>query len=450
MGKKLRQFHGISDLRDCHRLVIRIGRLIDQPQHHDRQDRADGAQCYQTEAVVCRMMVSISAALIPFLEHDDANRALMGSNMQRQAVPLLRSELPIVGTGMEVPVARDSGACIVAPADGIVRYADADRIVVEYEGDVFPTTGGVKAYDLLKFHKSNQNTCFSQKATCVPGQIVKKGDVLADGPGIDNGTLALGKNLVVAFMPWCGYNYEDAILISEKTVKEDTFTSIHIEEFEVVARDTKLGPEEITRDIPNVGEDMLRNLDESGIIRIGAPVKTDDILVGRITPKGETQLTPEEKLLRAIFGEKARDVRNSSLKVPPGVEGTVIDVKVFNRRSGDKDERTKAIERHQIEILDEKEQEHISVLAQACRDRLAPSVIGKQVNNTVLSNTTKGAAITAGASMTREALDQIPPKKLSGLFKSSETNDIVEKALATAGRLSVQTACVSPRNIEFL
>ena len=374
-------------------------------------------------------MVSISAALIPFLEHDDANRALMGSNMQRQAVPLLRSELPIVGTGMEVPVARDSGACIVAPADGIVRYADADRIVVEYEGDVFPTTGGVKAYDLLKFHKSNQNTCFSQKATCVPGQIVKKGDVLADGPGIDNGTLALGKNLVVAFMPWCGYNYEDAILISEKTVKEDTFTSIHIEEFEVVARDTKLGPEEITRDIPNVGEDMLRNLDESGIIRIGAPVKTDDILVGRITPKGETQLTPEEKLLRAIFGEKARDVRNSSLKVPPGVEGTVIDVKVFNRRSGDKDERTKAIERHQIEILDEKEQEHISVLAQACRDRLAPSVIGKQVNNTVLSNTTKGAAITAGASMTREALDQIPPKKLSGLFKSSETNDIVEKAL---------------------
>ena len=274
-------------------------------------------------------MVSISAALIPFLEHDDANRALMGSNMQRQAVPLLRSEKPLVGTGMEVDVARDSGACIVAPASGKVEYVDADRLVVSYDGDLFPQQGGVRVYDLLKYHKSNQNSCFGQKPTCYPGQIVKKGDILADGPGIDDGTLALGKNLVVAFMPWCGYNYEDSILISERVVKEDTFTSVHIEEFEVVARDTKLGPEEITRDIPNVSEDMLRNLDESGIIRIGAAVKPDDILVGKITPKGETQLTPEEKLLRAIFGEKARDVKNTSLKVPPGVEGTVIDVKVL-------------------------------------------------------------------------------------------------------------------------
>jgi len=271
-------------------------------------------------------MVSISAALIPFLEHDDANRALMGSNMQRQAVPLLRSEKPLVGTGMEVDVARDSGACIVAPAPGKVEYVDADRLIVSYEGDVFPKQGGVRAYDLLKFHKSNQNSCFGQKPTCYPGMPVKKGQILADGPGIDEGELALGKNLVVAFMPWCGYNYEDSILISERTVRDDTFTSIHIEEFEVVARDTKLGPEEITRDIPNVSEDMLRNLDESGIIRIGAAVKPDDILVGKITPKGETQLTPEEKLLRAIFGEKARDVKNTSLKVPPGVEGTIIDV----------------------------------------------------------------------------------------------------------------------------
>ncbi|MBR4742184.1 MAG: DNA-directed RNA polymerase subunit beta, partial [Desulfovibrio sp.] len=274
-------------------------------------------------------MVSISAALIPFLEHDDANRALMGSNMQRQAVPLLRSEKPLVGTGMEVDVARDSGACVVSAGEGKIQYVDANRIVVAYDDDLFPESGGVKTYDLLKFHKSNQNTCFGQKPTCFRGQQVHKGQILADGPGIDEGVLALGKNLVVAFMPWCGYNYEDSILISERTVRDDVFTSIHIEEFEVVARDTKLGPEEITCDIPNVGDDMLRNLDESGIIRIGAAVKPEDILVGKITPKGETQLTPEEKLLRAIFGEKARDVKNTSLKVPHGVEGTVIDVKVF-------------------------------------------------------------------------------------------------------------------------
>ncbi len=375
-------------------------------------------------------MVSISAALIPFLEHDDANRALMGSNMQRQAVPLLRSELPIVGTGMEVTVARDSGACIVAPADGVVQYADADRIVVAYEGDIYPRSGGVRAYDLLKFHKSNQNTCFGQKATCMPGQRVHKGDVLADGPGIDDGTLALGKNLTVAFMPWCGYNYEDAILISEKTVKEDTFTSIHIEEFEVVARDTKLGPEEITRDIPNVSEDMLRNLDDSGIIRIGAPVKTDDILVGKITPKGETQLTPEEKLLRAIFGEKARDVKNTSLKVPPGVEGTVIDVKVFNRRSGEKDARTLDIEKYETAILDQKEDDHIRIIGNRTRERLAEFVVGKQVNQSILNSRRSGeVVIDAGASLTEAHLPLIPVKKFAGLFKSREVNDQVAAIL---------------------
>ncbi len=375
-------------------------------------------------------MVSISAALIPFLEHDDANRALMGSNMQRQAVPLLRSEMPIVGTGMEVTVARDSGACIVAPADGVVRYADADRVVVAYEGDIYPKSGGIRAYDLLKYHKSNQNTCFDQKATCRPGQKVRKGDVLADGPGIDQGTLALGKNLTVAFMPWCGYNYEDAILISEKAVKEDTFTSIHIEEFEVVARDTKLGPEEITRDIPNVGEDMLRNLDDSGIIRIGAPVKTDDILVGKITPKGETQLTPEEKLLRAIFGEKARDVKNTSLKVPPGVEGTVIDVKVFNRRAGEKDERTLLIERHETEVLDQKENDHIRVLGERTRERLAPFVVGKQVSQSVPHPRKAGETLlNAGASMKKDILPLVPVKKLQGLFKSREANDAVARVL---------------------
>ena len=374
-------------------------------------------------------MVSISAALIPFLEHDDANRALMGSNMQRQAVPLLRSEKPLVGTGMEVDVARDSGACIVAPADGVVKYADADRIVVAYEGGLFKQSGGVKAYDLLKYHKSNQNSCFGQKPTCYPGQIVKKGQILADGPGIDEGTLALGKNLVVAFMPWCGYNYEDSILISERVVKEDIFTSVHIEDFEVVARDTKLGPEEITRDIPNVSEDMLRNLDESGIIRIGAAVKPDDILVGKITPKGETQLTPEEKLLRAIFGEKARDVKNTSLKVPPGVEGTVIDVKVFNRRSGEKDDRTLAIEAHETAVLDQKEADHLRALSDRTRTLIAPHVIGKQVAVTLPGKKKGEVLVEAGAALSEEQLEQIPVRKLAGLFKSKEVNDNVAELL---------------------
>ncbi len=374
-------------------------------------------------------MVSISAALIPFLEHDDANRALMGSNMQRQAVPLLRSEKPLVGTGMEVDVARDSGACIVAPADGKVQYADADRIVVAYEGDIYKDQGGVRAYDLLKFHKSNQNSCFGQKPTCYPGQPVKKGQILADGPGIDEGQLALGKNLVVAFMPWCGYNYEDSILISERTVKEDVFTSIHIEEFEVVARDTKLGPEEITRDIPHVSEAMRRNLDESGLLRIGAAVTPDDILVGKLTPKGETQLTPEEKLLRAIFGEKARDVKNTSLKVPPGVEGTIIDVKVFNRRSGEKDERTLAIEAHDTAVQDQKEADHMRALTERTRVLLAPHVLGKQTASSVPGKKKGEVLVEAGAALTEEQLAQLPVKKLAGLFKSKEVNDEVAELL---------------------
>jgi DNA-directed RNA polymerase subunit beta len=379
-------------------------------------------------------MVSISAALIPFLEHDDANRALMGSNMQRQAVPLLRPEKPLVGTGMEVDVARDSGACIVAPADGSVEYVDADRIVVAYSGGIYGEQGGVRAYDLLKFHKSNQNSCFGQRPTCRPGQSVKKGQILADGPGIAEGELALGKNLVVAFMPWCGYNYEDSILISERTVKEDTFTSIHIEEFEVVARDTKLGPEEITRDIPNVSEEMLRNLDDSGIIRIGATVKPDDILVGKISPKGETQLTPEEKLLRAIFGEKARDVKNTSLKVPPGVEGTIIDVKVFNRRSGEKDERTLAIESHDIAVLDQKEADHANALSKRTRAVLAEHVLGKQTAVSVQGRKKGEILVEAGAALTREQLAHIPVKKLAGLFKSKAVNDTVTDALKSYDR----------------
>jgi DNA-directed RNA polymerase subunit beta len=375
-------------------------------------------------------IVSVSASLIPFLEHDDANRALMGSNMQRQAVPLLKPELPLVGTGMEATVAQDSGSCILAEADGVISYVDAERIIVNYNNGVYPDTGGVGTYEFQKWHKSNQNSCFGQTPRAFVGQEVKKGDVLADGPAIRDGELALGKNLVVAFMPWCGFNYEDSILISERVVKEDVYTSVHIEEFEVVARDTKLGPEEITQDIPNVSEEMLRNLDECGIIRLGAKVKADDILVGKITPKGETQLTPEEKLLRAIFGDKARDVKNTSLKVPPGIEGTVIDVKVFNRRSGEKDDRTLAIEEHAIEKLNLKERLHAAAVASSAREKIWREVENRQVASSVLGRKKGEVLLEAGQAMTREVLEQTPLKKLAGMFASKETNEAVRSVLA--------------------
>ena len=379
-------------------------------------------------------MVSISAALIPFLEHDDANRALMGSNMQRQAVPLLRSERPLVGTGMEYDVARDSGACLLAEGDGVVRYADAERVIVAYDNLYLEDRGGVRSYDLLKYHKSNQNSCFGQKPTCYPGQRVKKNDVLADGPGIENGELALGKNLVVAFMPWCGYNYEDAVLISERAVKDDIYTSIHIEEFEVTARDTKLGPEEITRDIPNVGDDMLHNLDASGIIRIGASVKPDDILVGKITPKGETQLTPEEKLLRAIFGDKARDVKNTSLKVPPGIEGTVIDVKVFNRRSGEKDDRTREIEAYEIAKLDRKEADHVRALTERTRERMRPLMEG-QVLAADIAGKRKGEVLAAaGSELTWDVMLELPIKRLADVLRNKEINEQIAHMLEAYDR----------------
>ena len=375
-------------------------------------------------------IVSVSAALIPFLEHDDANRALMGSNMQRQAVPLLRCEQPLVGTGMEGAVAKDSGSCILAEGEGFVHYADAERIIVCYDDPAVGTdTGSAKTYELLKHHKSNQNTCFGQVPRVLVGQRVVKGDVLADGPGIRDGELALGKNLLVAFMPWCGYNYEDSILISENAVKDDTFTSVHIEEFEVVARDTKLGPEEITRDIPNVGEEMLKDLDDCGIIRIGARVAPDDILVGKITPKGETQLTPEEKLLRAIFGDKARDVKNTSLKVPPGIEGTVIDVRVFNRRSGEKDDRTRQIEDFELARLDTKEGQHAAAIAANVRRRLWPVVSGKTVFQTIKGVKKGEVLLEANHPMTQEVLEALPVKKLSGLFTSKETNEAVAEVL---------------------
>ena len=311
-----------------------------------------------------KQVVSVATALVPFLEHDDANRALMGSNMQRQAVPLLKSEAPLVGTGMEAVVARDSGYVVQARRSGVVESVDATRIVVRSdtkEGRKRNDTG-LDVYDLIKFQRSNQNTCITQTPVVRIGQPVKKGQVLADGPAIDQGELALGKNVLVAFMPWGGYNFEDAILLSEKLVREDAFTSIHIEEFEVEARDTKLGKEDITRDIPNVGEEALRNLDESGIIRIGAEVKPGDILVGKVTPKGETQLTPEEKLLRAIFGEKAGDVKDTSLTVPPGVEGIVVDVKIFSRKGLDKDERSKSIESEDTMKLQRDHHEELRII----------------------------------------------------------------------------------------
>ncbi len=375
-------------------------------------------------------IVSVSSSLIPFLEHDDANRALMGSNMQRQAVPLLKPERPLVGTGVEGIVGRDSGSCITAEGDGCVRYVDAEKVIVSYDQDSHGASTDTVCYDLQKFHKSNQNSCFGQRPRVYPHQKVKTGDVLADGASIVNGELALGKNLTVAFMPWCGYNFEDSILISERMVKDDVFTSMHIEEFDVIARDTKLGPEEITRDIPNVGEDMLKQLDESGIIRIGAKIKQDDILVGKITPKGETQLTPEERLLRAIFGDKARDVKNTSLKVPPGIEGTVIDVKVFNRRSNEKDERTKQIEDQELEQLNQKEERHIAGLTAQFRDRIWEVVSGKILAQTIMGKRKGEVLAEANNTLKRENLDYIPIKKLPGNFASKEVNEALEQLVA--------------------
>jgi DNA-directed RNA polymerase subunit beta len=282
---------------------------------------------------------------------------------------------------------------------------------------------------LQKYHKSNQNSCFGQKPRVQVGDRVKKSAVMADGPAIHNGELALGKNLLVAFMPWCGYNYEDSILISERVVKEDVYTSIHIEEFDVFARDTKLGPEEVTRDIPNVGEEMLRNLDESGIIRIGARVKPDDILVGKITPKGETQLTPEERLLRAIFGDKARDVKNTSLKVPPGIEGTVIDVKVFNRRSGDKDERTRLIENYELERIDVRERQHAAALTETTRRKIWDVCQGKSVAKTIMGKRKGEVLLEANQPIKEEVFAEIPLKKLAGAFAAKEVNEAVKEQL---------------------
>ncbi len=324
-------------------------------------------------------LVSVSASLIPFLENDDANRALMGSNMQRQAVPLMISEAPLVGTGIEGVVAKDSGVTIVADREGQVVHVDASRIVIQHEPDPKGIQKPVTIYNLSKFIRSNQNTCFNHRPMVKQGDFVAKGEIIADGPATDHGELALGKNVTVAFMPWGGYNFEDSILVSERLVRDGVYTSVHIEEFEVVARDTKLGKEEITRDIPNVGEEALKNLDESGIIRLGAEVTQGDVLVGKITPKGETQLSPEEKLLRAIFGEKAGDVKDTSLRVPPGIEGIVIDAKVFARRGTDKDDRTQDIEMDEINYLERNRDDELQIMKSIARSQIEQIALGKKL-----------------------------------------------------------------------
>jgi DNA-directed RNA polymerase subunit beta len=363
-----------------------------------------------------KQLVSVAASLVPFLEHDDANRALMGANMQRQSVPLLRAQAPIVGTGMEGVTARDSGAVILAKRNGIIDSVDSERIIVRVEGEHHPMQlsreVGSDIYQLTKFKRSNQNTCINQKPIVKKGQRVVKGQVIADGPCTDFGELALGRNVLVAFMPWRGYNFEDAILVSEKMVKEDYYTSVHIEEFELEARDTKLGPEEVTRDIPNVSESTLRNLDEAGVIRIGAGIKQGDIIVGKVTPKGETQLTPEEKLLRAIFGEKAGDVRDASLYCPPGIEGIVVDVKIFSRKGQEKDERAKTIEGNQIAKLEKNLSDEIRILTDERLKRLEGLLGGKEVQADLHDERTNKRLLTKDAILDRDTIERISTRNL--------------------------------------
>jgi DNA-directed RNA polymerase subunit beta len=379
-----------------------------------------------------KQLVSVAASLIPFLENDDANRALMGSNMQRQAVPLLRAEAPFVGTGMERVTARDSGAVVICKRPGIVDSVDSERIIVRVEGGgshegQMSREVGADIYQLTKFKRSNQNTCISQKPIVEEGQKVRKGDVLADGPCTEAGELALGRNVLVAFMPWRGYNFEDAIVVSEKLVKEDYYTSIHIEEFEIEARDTKLGPEEITRDIPNIAESFLRNLDESGIIRVGATVKPGDILVGKVTPKGETQLTPEEKLLRAIFGEKAGDVKDASLYCPPGIEGTVVDCKVFSRKGAELDERSKQILQLQEERLHRNLEDEKRILSDERAKRLEQLLQGKEVLADLHDEKTNKKLLSKDTPLTRDVLEKLRARDLKRLRLSSKDPRIGEQ-----------------------
>ncbi len=383
-----------------------------------------------------KQIVSVAAALIPFLENDDANRALMGSNMQRQAVPCLCAQAPLVGTGMERSVARDSGATLVTKRSGTVMFVDADRIVIKADKTADdPMDAGVDIYNLVKYRRSNQNTCITQKPIVRAGEKVAGGEVVADGPSTEMAELALGQNVLVAFMPWGGYNFEDSILINEDLVKKDIFSSIHIEEFECVARDTKLGKEEITRDIPNVGEEALRNLDESGIIRIGAEVKPGDILVGKITPKSETQLSPEEKLLRAIFGEKAGEVRDTSLKLPPGVEGTIINAQVFSRKGTDKDERTLALEKLEIERVEQDHRDEIRVIRETSLREIRQLVVGKTTTSRLVDDK-RNVLVAKGIEVTEEMLNAVPFEYLRDLQIGDEaTQERLNQAVVRTGQL---------------
>jgi DNA-directed RNA polymerase subunit beta len=372
--------------------------------------------------VAPQQMVSVAAALIPFLEHDDANRALMGSNMQRQAVPTLKTEKPLVGTGMERNVASDSGVCEVASRGGTIESVDAARIIVRVNDDETNAgEAGVDIYNLTKYTRSNQNTCISQKPLVKEGNVISRGDIIADGPSIDMGELALGQNMRIAFMPWNGYNFEDSILISERVVKEDRFTTIHIQELTCIARDTKLGSEEITADIPNVGEGALSKLDDSGIVYIGAEVSAGDILVGKVTPKGETQLTPEEKLLRAIFGEKASDVKDTSQRVPTSVTGTVIDVQVFTRDGLEKDKRAMEIEGYQLAQVRKDIDDEFRIVEGATYERLAKALINKVVVG--------GPKLKKGQKVTADYLDNLPRENW---FKLRMSDDKANKQLELA------------------
>jgi len=373
-------------------------------------------------------LVSVSASLIPFLENDDANRALMGSNMQRQAVPLLMNEAPLVGTGIEGVVAKDSGVTIVAPRDAEVVDVDAARIVLKHEPTGDPNEKNVTIFNLSKFVRSNQNTCFNHRPIVHKGQWVVTGEIIADGPATDQGELALGKNVMVAFMPWGGYNFEDSILVSERLVRDGVYTSVHIEEFEVVARDTKLGKEEITRDIPNVGDEALKNLDDSGIIRLGAEVKPGDILVGKITPKGESQLSPEEKLLRAIFGEKAGDVKDTSLRVPPGIQGIVIDAKVFSRRGVEKDDRTRLIEDEEIAGLEKDRDDELMVIEDVVRAQLVDLLNGQKTQAPIKKG--KKLFANSGVKLDAKLLEKIPVAALEGVvLKDPQMTQLVHEML---------------------
>ena len=415
-GKISNEVHYLSAIEEFKYIIAQASADTDQK---TRKFKNDLVNCRQAGEVIMakpedinyidvspKQLVSVAASLIPFLENDDANRALMGSNMQRQAVPLLKAEAPLVGTGMEAIVARDSGASVVVRKDGVVVQVDATRVVVKADnlgGE--SESGGVDIYSLTKFQKSNQSTCINQRPIVKVGEKVKKGDIIADGPSTDLGELALGKNVLVAYMPWNGYNFEDSILLSEKLVQNDVYTSLHIEEFEVIARDTRLGPEEITRDIPNVGEENLRNLDEIGVVHVGADVEPGDILVGKVTPKSESPITPEEKLLRAIFGEKAADVRDSSLRVPPGTKGTVVNVRVFTRRGIEKDERAIALERLEIEKLAKDRDTELSIIETYVFERVLELIEGKKVESAPKQ-------IKSGTIINEEVLNSIPRRQI--------------------------------------